>query len=259
MRISSDVESIASSLSFLGLETMADRMESDIRQTASTSNTTGIIASSFSMYACEVKAMRAAKCLKRSRLPEEILFSDFLSIGDRNLSQLTIAELQELNFMQEHRPLVIEGKPGVGKSWLGMAIAKRACDECHRVRWTIFSELLAELGSLRILDAKDGSRRYMKKVRFYTNFDLMCIDEFLNAPMKDSDVFILQDVFDSLYRKRKSFLICTQCDISRLPEMIANTSMGAALRGRILERAKVVSITGPDLRLLDKAMPPEEA
>ena len=72
MRISSDVESIASSLSFLGLETMADRMESDIRQTASTGNTTGIIASSFSMYACEVKATRAAKCLKRSRLPEMI-------------------------------------------------------------------------------------------------------------------------------------------------------------------------------------------
>ena len=95
----------------------------------------------------------------------------------------------------------------------------------------------------------------MKKVRFYTNFDLLCIDEFLNAPMKDSDVFILQDVFDSLYRKRKSFLICTQCDVARLPEMIANTSMGAALRGRILERAKVVSITGPDLRLLDKPLP----
>ena len=69
------------------------------------------------------------------------------------VSPNTIAELQELNFMQEHRPLVIEGKPVVGKSWLGMAIAKRACDECHRVRWTIFSELLAELGSLRILDA----------------------------------------------------------------------------------------------------------
>lgn len=255
MRISNDVKTISSSLSFLGLDGMAGRMESDIRQTASTADTTGVIAASFSMYACEVKATRAARCLKRSRLPEEILFSDFLMVDDRSLSQLTIAELQELNFMQEHRPLVIEGKPGVGKSWLGMAIAKRACDECHRVRWTIFSELLAELGSLRIIDAKDGSRRYMKKVRFYTNFDLLCIDEFLNAPMKDSDVFILQDVFDSLYRKRKSFLICTQCDVARLPEMIANTSMGAALRGRILERAKVVSITGPDLRLLDKPLP----
>ena len=58
MRISSDVESIASSLSFLGMETMADRMESDIRQTASTSNTTGIIASSFSMYACKSQQKR---------------------------------------------------------------------------------------------------------------------------------------------------------------------------------------------------------
>ena len=90
MRISNDVKTISSSLSFLGLDGMAGRMESDIRQTASTADTTGVIAASFSMYACEVKATRAAKCLKHSRLPEEILFSDFLMVGDRSLSQLTI-------------------------------------------------------------------------------------------------------------------------------------------------------------------------
>lgn len=97
---------------------------------------------------------------------------------------------------------------------------------------------MQELRSLRIFDAKDGVRRYMKKVRFYANFDLLCID--------------------ALYRKRKSFLFCTQCDVSRLPEMIANTSMGEALRGRIQERAKVVSITGPELRLLDKSLPSDK-
>lgn len=132
-----------------------------------------------------------------------------------------------------------------------MAVAKKACDECHRVRWIIFSELLCELNSLRILDSRDGMRRYMKRVRFYTNFDLLCIDEFLNADLKDSDIFILQDIFDSLYRRKKSFLICTQCDISRLPNMISNSNMGEALRGRILERANVVSVVGPDLRLLE--------
>ena len=251
MRISNDAETIASSLSFMGLGEMAARMEAYIHDTASCNDTTGLIASSLAMYAGEVKAERSLKCLKRSRLPEEVLFSDFLSIRERNLSPSLIDELQGLYFMDEHRPLVIEGKPGVGKSWLGMAVAKKACDECHRVRWIIFSELLCELNSLRILDSRDGTRRYMKRVRFYTNFDLLCIDEFLNADLKDSDIFILQDIFDSLYRRKKSFLICTQCDISRLPNMISNSNMGEALRGRILERAKVVSVVGPDLRLLE--------
>ncbi len=58
--------------------------------------------------------------------------------------------------------------------------------------------------------------------------------------MKDSDIFV------SLCR-RKSFLICTQCDVSRLPEMNDNISMGATLRGRILEKSKVVSIRGPQV------------
>ena len=47
MRISNDVKAISSSLSFLGLDGMAGRMESDIRQTASTADTTGVIAASF--------------------------------------------------------------------------------------------------------------------------------------------------------------------------------------------------------------------
>lgn len=248
MRINNDVKTISASLSFMGLGEMAERMETDIKETIHCQNTTSLIASSFSVYAGEIKTTRSMKCLKASKLPEEVLFSDYVNVRDRNISPTLIDELRSLYFLEEHRPLVIEGNAGVGKTWLGMAVAKKACDECYRVRWTVFGELLCELRALKKKDEKEGTAKYLKKVRHYTNFDLLCIDEFLNSIIHDSDIFILQEIFDMLYRRKKSFLICTQCDVKMLPEMLSNKSIAEALRGRILERAKVITITGPDIR-----------
>ena len=151
--------------------------------------------------------------------------------------------------MKERRPLVIQGTPGVGKSWLGRAVATRACAECHRTYWITFSDLLEDLRSRKIRDTENGSKKYGKRIRFYSNL-FLCIDEFLNSEMSSSDVYILQDLFNSFEVKRKPFLICTQCDLNKLPEMVGNNSLGQSIKGRILGRAKIVSIVGPDIRLM---------
>ena len=59
-------------------------------------------------------------------------------------------------------------------------------------------------------------------------------------------------------KHRRSFLICTQCDLSKLPEMVENKSLGASIMGRIIGRAKIVTITGPDIRLMDSDQKPKD-
>ena len=73
------------------------------------------------------------------------------------------------------------------------------------------------------------------------------------------DVYILQDLFNTFDVKRKSFLICTQCNLSKLPEMVENKSLGASIMGRIIGRAKIVTITGPNIRLMGPEYSPEIA
>ena len=192
----------------------------------------------------EVKAERAERCLKASRLYGQTLFSCYEPVPGRNLSKVTIDELESLSFITERRPLVIQGTPGVGKSWLGRAVATRACAECYRTYWTTFPALLEDLRSRKIRDAEDGTKKYGKRIRFYSNL-FLCIDEFLNCEMTESDVYILQALFNTFDVKRRSFLICTQCNLSKLPEMVGNKSLGA-------------SITGPDIRLMDPAQKPKD-
>ena len=121
--------------------------------------------------------------------------------------------------------------------------------------------LLAPVLSLRspvlLRENIHGSKKYGKRIRFYSNI-FLCIDEFLNCEMTESDVYILQDLFNTFDVKRRSFLICTQCDLSKLPEMVGNKSLGASIMGRIMGRAKIVTITGPDIRLMDPAQKPKD-
>ena len=137
------------------------------------------------------------------------------------------------------------------------AVAARACAECYRTYWITFPALLEDLRSREIRDVEDGSKKYGKMVRFYSNI-FLCIDEFLSCKMTESDIHILQDLVNTFDVKRRSFLICTQCDLSKLPEMVGNKSVVASIKGRIIGRAKIVTITGPDIRLMDPAQNPKD-
>lgn len=249
MKINDNIRTISQSLSFMNLDSMAMRLVSDVENNRQNVPADQLIASSFSVYTSEVKAERAERCLRASRLGGATLFSDYEPVTGRNLTKVTIDELESLCFIKERRPLVIQGTPGVGKSWLGMAVATKACAECYRTYWITFSALLEDLRSRRIKDTEEGSKKYGKRIRFYSNL-FLCIDEFLNSEMSLSDVYILQDLFNAFEVKRNPFLICTQCDLNKLPEMVGNKSLGESIRGRILGRAKIVSIVGPDIRLM---------
>lgn len=249
MKINDNIRTISQSLSFMHLDSMAIRLESDVESCRQNVPADQLIASSFSVFTSEVKAERAERCLNASHLGGPTFFSDYEPVEGRNLTKVTIDELESLCFMEERRPLVIQGTPGVGKSWLGRAVATRACAECHRTYWITFSDLLEDLRSRKIKDTENGSKKYGKRIRFYSNL-FLCIDEFLNSEMSSSDVYILQDLFNSFEVKRKPFLICTQCDLNKLPEMVGNNSLGQSIKGRILGRAKIVSIVGPDIRLM---------
>ena len=86
------------------------------------------------------------------------------------------------------------------------AVAARACAECYRTYWTTFQALLEDLRSRKIRDAEDESKKYGKRIRFYSNI-FLCIDEFLNCEMTEADVYILQDLFNTFDVKRRLFII----------------------------------------------------
>lgn len=58
-----------------------------------------------------------------------------------------------------------------------------------RVRWIDFPVLYRQLDRLK----KNDEKKYETKIKYYINFDLLCIDEFLNY--EQGDPYIIQEFF----------------------------------------------------------------
>jgi len=245
MRINGNVKSISESLGVLGLGEMAEKMEDSIKDADTRDNVVATMAVTFSQYAAERKQHRADLLFKRSKLNERTYFDDLWDYPERKLDKEQIEDLSKLGFISDRRNLLLEGASGTGKSWIAGAIATQACGEGIRTRWTLFPGLLKELRDKKALPGN----AYQSRLKYYAKFDLLCIDEFLNESINESDIFIIQELFELLDRNKHSLIICTQCDPMKMDQAFKIQSIGQSVRGRIMQRSKIISLRGPDLRL----------
>ncbi|MGP9601945.1 ATP-binding protein, partial [Brachybacterium sp. AOP42-E1-35] len=95
-------------------------------------------------------------------------------VEERGLDRNVIAQLATCSFIQRQQNVVFQGFTGSGKSYLGCALAKQACQ--HRIRaHYIRMPDLEEAWAL----AKDKSQGQAKFLRKYSTFSLLVIDEWL--------------------------------------------------------------------------------
>ena len=149
-----------------------------------------------------------------------------------------------LSFMKNRENLVFWGNPGTGKRWLAKMIATAACMANKRVRWIDFPVLYRQLDRLK----KNDESKYETKIKYYINFNLLCIDEFLNY--KQEEPYIMQEFFKRIDDIGKcTLIICCQSDPAIWNKLFSINSFGESVRGRILHRSKLINALGEDLRL----------
>ncbi len=89
------------------------------------------------------------------------------AIDRRQIETLATGE-----FIRRGDNLVIAGQSGVGKSRTVQSVGRAACAQGYRVRYTTSAELL------RDLTASLADHSLHERLRHYSNFDLLAIDEF---------------------------------------------------------------------------------
>ena len=77
----------------------------------------------------------------------------------------------------------------------------------------------------------------------------LCIDEFPNV--SEMDPFLVQQMFNTFSERGHSILLCMQCQPEKMEELFSITSIGQSIKGRILQKAKRLHLSGTDLRLTD--------
>lgn len=115
------------------------------------------------------------------------------------------------------------------------------------MRWTTFPSMYRELENLK----DTNSAKFESRLTYYSRFDLLCIDEFLNY--KSDDPFLMQELFDRIrLMKRCSLIICSQINHFDWVKVFSVSGIGESSRTRILEHCKSVHLQGADLRIKRK-------
>lgn len=185
---------------------------------------------------------RTKSLIKKAKIKKPKYFSRLIDIPERKLDMDYLTELESLDFIRDNHNLVIWGSSGTGKSWMLDAIATKACEQGFQTKTMTFPVLYRELEKLH----KRNPASFDSKLKYYSKFKVLCIDEFPNMDIKN--VFLIQEFFSEMEMNNVILVIGSQSAPENWPKLISVISLGQSMTGRIAGNAKRLHLDGPDLR-----------
>jgi DNA replication protein DnaC len=159
----------------------------------------------------------------------------------RGLDKAVIRDLATGKWIKNKQNVIIVGKTGVGKTFLGAALAQAACRNGMRALCTRVPRLLHELGIARA----DGT--YAPTLARLAKLDVLVLDDFLIGPLKDQERRDLVEILEDRYGKT-STVVTTQVPTKNWHEKLADPTMADAICDRVIHNAHVIALRGPSLR-----------
>ncbi len=159
----------------------------------------------------------------------------------RHLDRQQVLSLASCSWIRSHHNLVIVGPTGIGKSYLSCAFVERACRRDCNAAYVRQPRLLHELAVAR----GDGS--YARLLSRLARLDLLAIDDWLLAPLRDNERRDLIEVIEDR-SERASTLIATQVPIEDWHAGIGDPNQADAICDRLLHNAHRIELDGPSIR-----------
>lgn len=181
------------------------------------------------------RRLRAAK-LRHAGSLENVNFK-----APRGLNRQQVLTLGSGAWVEAHHNLIVIGPTGIGKSYLSCAFVERACRRGFNAQYTRAPRLLHELAVGR----GDGS--YTRLLTRLAKLDLLAVDDWLLAPLKESERRDLMEVIEDR-TERASTLIATQLPIKDWHAVIGDPNQADALCDRLLHNAHRIELKGPSMR-----------
>jgi DNA replication protein DnaC len=161
------------------------------------------------------------------------------------IDRTQIEQLATGQFVRRGENLVMVGQSGVGKSFLLQALSKRFCELGYRVRYTTSAELLEDLRKSL------AEQSLPRRVRYWSRFDLVVIDEFGFDRIERGECPQAADLFYKLIDARsgrRSTALATNIDFEAWSEYLGDPPLAMAFLDRVVDGAILLKIRGKSYR-----------
>ena len=180
----------------------------------------------------------AANCVR-----QEAALEDLDMRQGRNLDRSVILALSSCDWLARHENCIVTGPTGVGKSFLGCALANKACREGYDALYYRVPRLFGELAQAK------GEGSYARKLATIARCDLLVLDDWGIAPFTDEQRRDMLEILDDRYG-RHSTLVAAQVPIEKWHEVIADATLADAILDRLLHNAYKIHLKGESMRKL---------
>ena len=193
-----------------------------------------------------------ARRLRSARLKEKGVVEDIDYQHPRGLDRKLMRSLASSEWVRQHQHILLLGPTGIGKTWLACALAQKAC----RDGFTILHKRAAELFRELAVAHADGS--FGKLLLRLSRIDILVLDDFAMAPLKDSERRDFLEICDDRYQRR-SLILTSQMPLAHWHEQIGDATVADSILDRVVHNAYRIELNGESMRKKRGRKPEEEA
>jgi DNA replication protein DnaC len=190
--------------------------------------------------------------LRRANFRQQACLENLDMKPSRGLDRGLVRELASCRWIRDHRPVVVVGATGTGKTWLVCALGHQAAREGYSVQYTRLTRLLDGLATARV----EG--KLARELRRLARLDLLIIDDWGMTELTAAQRLDLMEVIDDRHDRRAT-LLASQIPVDRWHAVIGDPTYADAILDRVVHQAYRLELAGESMRKHAAAKAGEEA
>ncbi len=184
--------------------------------------------------------LRLQTRLRQARLRQPATLEDVDFRHPRGLDKSLIAQLSSCHWVDQHHNLLITGPTGCGKTFLACALAHKACQEGHTVRYLRLPRLFQDLQIAK------GDGRYLKLLATLAKIDLLVLDDWGLVSLTEEQRRDLLELLEDRHNLR-STLVAAQLPVDKWHAQIGDPTLADAILDRLIHNAHKIPLKGDSM------------